>query len=70
LSVHTAEVRVAAADFVARMTKMRVWLDSRRFEPLVFRYVSAGGAVLVRVDFATAEEARAFAAEFSGQVLG
>lgn len=68
--MHTAELRVSAGDFVGRMTEMRVWLDSQRYEPLVFRYVGAGSAVLVRVDFAAEDEARGFATQFSGRVLG
>ena len=69
MSVYTAEVRVAAGDLVDRMTEMRVWLDHRHFEPLVFRYASIGSSIEVRVEFAIEDEARAFAAEFHGHLV-
>jgi hypothetical protein len=69
LSLHTAEVRVGDGEFVARMTEMRVWLDSRRFEPATFRYANVDRAVVVRVDFIIEAEAHAFAQEFQGRIL-
>jgi hypothetical protein len=51
------------------MTRMRTWLDSRRFEPAVFRYEHAREAVVIRVDFTVEEEAAAFAREFGGKLL-
>jgi hypothetical protein len=66
---HTAEIRTPDADFSLEMTRMRTWLDSRRFEPAVFRYDHVQGAVVIRVDFTVAEEAAAFAKEFGGKLL-
>ena len=69
MDLHTAEIRTPEADFAAEMTRMRIWLDSRRFEPAVFRYEHVDGAVVIRVDFAIEEEAAAFAREFDGKLL-
>lgn len=66
---HTTEIRAPAASFAAEMTRMRTWLDSRRFEPAVFRYEHAREAVVIRVDFTVEEEAAAFAREFGGKLL-
>ena len=69
MSFHTTEVRVGNGDFAAQMTRMRVWLDSRRFEPAVFRYDQSDRAVVIRVDFAAEDEAAAFAQAFAGTLL-
>ncbi len=69
MDLHTSEIRIAEPDFATEMTRMRTWLDSRRFEPAVFRYDHVDGAVIVRVDFSVAEEAAAFAEEFGGALL-
>ena len=69
VNLHSAEIRVGDSDLAAHMTRMREWLDSRRFEPAVFRYQHAGSAVVIHVDFAVEEEAAAFACEFRGKVL-
>ena len=52
-----------------RMSSMRQWLDHRRFEPAAFRYSSASGGFVLRVEFIVEAEARAFAEEFAGQVV-
>ena len=66
---HTTEIRIPEGDFADEMTRMRTWLDSRRFEPAVFRYDHVDGAVVIRVDFTVEEEAAAFAREFGGKLL-
>jgi len=66
---HTTEIRAPEANFAEEMTRMRTWLDSRRFEPAVFRYDHIDGAVIIRVDFTVAGEAAAFAREFGGRLL-
>ena len=69
VDLHTAEIRTPEADFATEMTRMRTWLDSRRFEPTVFRYDHVDGAVVIRVDFSVPEQAAAFAREFGGKLL-
>ena len=67
--MHTAEIRITDDLFVAHMSRMRAWLDSRRWEPAVFRYQHVDGAIVIRVDFALETEAAAFASEFGGALL-
>jgi hypothetical protein len=69
LNLHSTEIRVGDSDLVGQMTRMREWLDSRRFEPAVFRYDHVDSSVVIRVDFAAADEAAAFAREFRGTLL-
>jgi hypothetical protein len=69
MSFHTTQIRGGNGDFAAQMTRMRVWLDSRHFEPAVFRYDQIDRAVVIRVDFAVEDEAAAFAQEFAGTLL-
>lgn len=59
---YTVEVRLGDGSLVARMGKMREWLDSHRYEPDLFQY---RGAVL-RVDFKVENEAFEFAEAFGG----
>ena len=66
----TTEIRTPAADFAEEMTRMRTWLDSRRFEPTVFRCDHIAGAVVIRIDFTVEAEADAFAREFGCKLLG
>ena len=69
VDLHTTEIRTPEANFTAEMTRMRTWLDSRHFEPAVFRYDHVDGAVVIRVDFTVETEAAAFAREFGGKLL-
>ena len=70
VDLHSTEIRVGDSDLVGQMIRMREWLDSRRFEPAVFRYDHVDSSVIIRVDFAAADEAAAFAREFRGKLLG
>ena len=69
VGLHGTEVQVGDGELVAQMTRMREWLDSRRFEPAVFRYDHVDSAVIIRVDFAVEQEAVAFAREFRGKLV-
>ena len=69
MNLHSTEIRVGNGDLVAQMTRMREWLDGRRFEPAVFRYEHIDGVVVIHVDFAAENEAAAFAREFRGTLL-
>ena len=68
MNLHSAEIRVSGGDLAAQMTRMREWLDSRRFEPAVFRYEHIDGTAIINVDF-TVEEATAFAGAFHGKLV-
>lgn len=66
---YSVKLRVADGDLVARMSAMRIWLDSHRFEPAAFRCRHIGGDVVIQVEFAGELEATAFAAEFAKKVM-
>jgi hypothetical protein len=67
--MYSTEIRFVAGQFVERMNEMRTWLDSRRFEPSVFRYDHAADGVVIHVAFAAEAEAVAFAGEFGGALV-
>jgi hypothetical protein len=64
--MYSTEIKFLAGQFVERMNEMRTWLDSRRFEPSVFRYDHVEGGVVIHVEFTAEDEATAFASEFGG----
>jgi hypothetical protein len=67
--MHIVEVLIAADDdFGAVLTDMRLWLDSRRFEPSTFTYFDRNRAMSVQVSFKVGEEAKAFARRFGGSL--
>ena len=68
--MYSTEIRFIAGQFVERMNEMRTWLDSRHFEPSVFRYDHAEGGVVIHVEFVGEAEAAAFAMEFGGTLVG
>lgn len=63
--LYTVELHLGADSLVARMGKMREWLDNHRCEPALFQH---RGRVL-RVDFKVEKEAMAFAEAFGGSIL-
>jgi len=66
--LYSVEVHCRADELVGVMSRMREWLDNRRFEPDVFRHSGVdGGAVAIHVQFKSEGEAIAFAEAFSGQ---
>ena len=69
VNLHSTEIRVGDNDLVLQMSRMREWLDSRRFEPAVFRYQHVDSSVVIQVDFAAEEQATAFAREFRGKLV-
>jgi hypothetical protein len=69
VNLHSTEIRVGDSDLVIQMSRMREWLDSRRFEPAVFRYQHVDSSVVIQVDFAAEEQATAFAREFRGKLV-
>ena len=50
------------------MKVMRVWFDSRRYQPQNFDYVISSSGVLVRVLFQQEAQASEFAEAFAGSV--
>ena len=68
--VHTVEVCSADDNVAIAMNKMRTWLDHHRFEPDTFRQLDERLGARFRLEFKIEREAEAFAAAFSGRVLG
>jgi len=67
--LYTVHVRLREDSLVARMSEMRQWLDSQRYEPDLFQYRIKHDGPLLRVDFKFENEAFAFAEAFGGSVL-
>jgi len=65
----SVEVCCDAEELASAMLKMREWLDSRRFEPDVFRHTVDGTKVTIHLQFKIEDEAIAFAEAFSGQLV-
>ena len=66
--MHIVEIRLAQADLRDKMNAMRMWLDERGFEPSTIASHVNGSVMLLSVSFRSAEEAKAFAAQFAGRV--
>jgi hypothetical protein len=66
--MHTVEIRLSQVDLRDKMNAMRTWLDERRFEPSTFASHANGGVMCLSVSFRSADEAKAFAAQFAGRV--
>ena len=67
--MYSVEVRCNTEDLADLMSKMREWLDARRFEPDSFRDTAEGVSVTFLVQFKVESEAAAFVHAFSGQQL-
>ena len=67
--LYTVQVRLDAGGLMARMSKMREWLDSHRYEPDLFQYRMERSGALLRVDFKIESEAFAFAEAFGGSLV-
>jgi hypothetical protein len=67
--MYSVEVRCHVEDLAAVMSRMRQWLDDRRFEPDIFRHTVADESVTIRLQFKVARQTTAFAEAFSGQLL-
>ena len=65
----SVEVCCGAEELASTMLKMREWIDSRRFEPDVFRHTVDGTKVTIHLQFKIEDEAIAFAETFSGQLV-
>ena len=65
----SVEVCCGAEELASTMLKMREWLDSRRFEPDVFRHTVDETKITIHLQFKIEDEAIAFAETFSGQLV-
>lgn len=62
------DVRISGTPLPTIMSQMRDWLDAHRSQPAVFRHLHTDGVTEFRVEFASRDEAEAFARHFKGQV--
>ena len=67
--LYTVEVRFAGETFRELMLRVRGWLNSENAWPSTFRYWFSEPDALLRVNFQSEEQARAFAEAFGGVVL-
>jgi hypothetical protein len=67
--LYTVQVRLGEASLVARMSEMRQWLDSHRYEPDLFQHRTSPDGAVLRVDFKVQSEAFQFAEAFGGSIL-
>jgi hypothetical protein len=65
--LYIVEVAIDAENFAHELSQMRTWLDHMRFQAIGFRQIP--DAHICRVDFASEQQARAFAQAFAGKVL-
>ena len=67
-TMHIVELQHSAAVAAKIVAAIRKWLDSGNAQPTI-RYSLLGAATVLRVDFESESEARAFAQAFGGTVL-
>jgi hypothetical protein len=65
---HMVELRYIGGDLADLMCEMRTWLDYNQIEAEEFYHSSSGSGLAVRVGFAEADHAAAFAEAFDGWV--
>ena len=66
--MHIVELQHSAAVAAKIVAAIRKWLDSGNAQPTI-RYSLLGAATVLRVDFESESEARAFAQAFGGTAL-
>ena len=67
---YTAQAHLDGANIAEGLSKLQEWLEDRRIEPSTFRYRMEADDVRLQIDFATLEDAAAFAEAFGGSVSG
>jgi hypothetical protein len=65
----TTAVVIMTGNIQSSMEEMRAWLDSKRYQPSLFRYQARKTGKVAQVEFRVREEAEAFAAHFHGKLL-
>jgi hypothetical protein len=67
--LHVVEVRFAGDKFQELMLSVRGWLNTENAQPSTFRYWFSEPDTIVRVNFESEEQARAFVEAFGGVLL-
>lgn len=65
--MRTVTIRLSGEDFPTAIVAMREWLERNRCAPSGYRYDQNEDTVVMSVDFAVDEQAKAFAKRFAGQ---
>lgn len=66
--LYIVEIEVDVDRLSDEMSRMRVWLDRMRYQPIAFRHGSSSSTC--SIDFVDAAQAKAFADAFAGRVSG
>ncbi len=62
--------RLGSADLATKMAEMRRWFDHHQIHTENFEYYKiVDGIIIVQIDFANANDAREFAAQFDGEMV-
>ena len=67
--LHVVEVRFPGEHFRELLLRVRGWLNTENAQPSTFRYWFSEPDAVLRVNFESEEQARAFAEAFGGVVL-
>jgi len=67
--LHVVEVRFGGDKFQELMLSVRGWLNTENAQPSTFRYWFSEPDTIVRVNFESEEQARAFVEAFGGVLL-
>jgi len=66
--LYIVEVGSVGRDLGATLSNMRMWLDHRRLQPVMFQQV-AGDGTMLRLEFRSEAEALAFIGTFGGRLF-
>jgi hypothetical protein len=66
--MRTVTIRLSGEDFPTAIVAMREWLERNRCAPSGYRYDQNEDTVVMSVDFAVDEQAKAFAKRFGGKM--
>ena len=68
--MYPVQLLLDETNLAIRMSEITEWLDRRGIKPDALQYRMAANHVEMRVDFASSDDAAAFADAFAGSVLG
>jgi hypothetical protein len=66
----SVEIRLPPADVSARLAEVRLWLSTRGATPVKFTSTGSSDEAVIVIEFASSDEAEAFARQFSGALVG
>lgn len=66
----TVEIRLPPAGISAQVDEIRRWLNERGLTPVKFTSTGSSNETVLLIEFSSDEDAKEFAREFSGVLLG